>query len=73
MNARTMTMYKPRILITSLLSLSLLLPISVGAQETTVTRDLEMWNNFALSKKIGDSVEGLIGRGTEIYQRHIAV
>jgi len=54
MNVKTMNMYKTRILITSFLSLLLLLPINVGAQETTVTSDLEMWNNFAISKKLGD-------------------
>lgn len=47
-------MYKIKILITTFLSLLLLLPIKVGAQETTVTGDLEMWNNFAISKKLGD-------------------
>jgi len=54
MDAKPMNMYKTRILILSILSLLLLLPINLEAQETTVTSDLEMWNNIAISKKIGD-------------------
>ncbi len=54
MNVKTIKMDKTRILITSFLSLFLLITINLEAQETTVTSDLEMWNNVAISKKIGD-------------------
>ena len=41
-------------------------------RKLTVTRDLEMWNNFAISKKIRRSVESLFGGRTAVYRRNIS-
>lgn len=47
-------MNKSRIFLVSILSLLLCFTINMNAQETAVTGDLEMWNSFAITKKISD-------------------
>ena len=51
---KQLTMNKRWIIIISTLSILLCRAISLNAQESAVMSDLEMWNNFAISKKIGD-------------------